>query len=63
MSHIHTEIEDGKPVQYLRLDIVKKREEKLISSAYHSCQSLSEANDIYDGTALLYKRARIEVLE
>lgn len=53
----------GYDANFVRIDIVKEREAKLIRAAYHSCISLSDAECLEKATALLYKKSKLEELK
>lgn len=58
MSAIHTEVENGRMVQYLRLDIVREREAKLIDAAF-----VQGLNDTWSEDEEVYQAAGIEELK
>lgn len=58
VSGIHTEVENGKMIQYLRLDIVKEREARLIDAAF-----VQGLNDIWIEDEEVYEAAGIEELK
>jgi hypothetical protein len=52
MGEVHSEVEDGKLVQYLRFDVVKARENELIASAYEA--GFSRDYDLLDCEVVKY---------
>ena len=56
-------VECPSEVEYIRADMAKEREERLIRAAYHSCNSLSNVEDLERATKLLFKRAKLEELK
>ncbi len=55
---IQAEAKGGEIVEYIRTDVAKEREEKLISAAYAEGLSISPA-----GTPYIYFRAGLEELK
>lgn len=55
--------EQDDDIEYIRADVAKGREAKLIKAAMYYCESLSDAEGFEDAAKLLYEKSEIEELK